>query len=171
MIRIRKVEDMELTLKEYAASLNLSYEAVRASFKRHEGKDLVEGEHFTRSGRTTILTEAGITVMNGYRPKLKNLPPAVNPADVAEYQRQIVELQDQIKTLEDQKAALEAANADLQLQIVALKDRIQERSDALIEAFNKLQAVEERLLTTTLPPEPEQKAGFFSRLFNKRHNS
>ena len=56
---------MELTIKQYAENLHLSYEACRASFKTHvEKKDLLEGVHYRKQGRAKILTEAGIEKMN-----------------------------------------------------------------------------------------------------------
>lgn len=158
---------MGLSLREYADSLNVSYEAIRSSFNHHVKRgDLQEGLHFQNkeNGRGKILTEAGIEAMNAYRPKLKKLPPAINPADISEYQRQIIELQDQIKAAEDAAAALKAENADLRLQIADLTNRLQERSDALITALFHVQNLQERLL----PAAEEPKRGIFSRIFKKR---
>ena len=150
---------MELSLKQYANSLNLSYEAVRQSFVAHEGKDLREGEHFRKSGRTRILTEAGIAVMNEYRQK----PLAILPDDIVKLNQQITDLQDRIANLEAQKAVLETEKADLQNQITDLTARLNQRNDALIEALYRLQEAQGRLLTAAEEP----KKGFFARLFNR----
>ena len=154
---------MELSLKQYADSLGLSYEAARQSFKTHEGKDLIEGEHFRKQGRTKILTEAGIALMNEYRKK----PVAITPGDVSALTSRIKDLEGQIEDLKAEKAALETANADLRLQIVGLQTKINEKSDALIECLLKLQSANEKLLTTAAPAAAEPKRGFFSRLFNR----
>lgn len=156
-----------LTLKEYADTLGLSYEAVRSSFKRHEGKELIEGIHFTREGRTTLLTESGISKMNEFRKQFRKQPVIVFPGDVAALEARIKDLQKQIEDLEQQKAALEAVNAELNLQITELTAKLNERNDALIDALFRLQTVQEKLLTTTAPPAPERKPGFFKRLFGQ----
>ena len=155
---------MELTLRQYADSLGLSYEAARASFKVHEGKDLKEGEHFRRQGRTKVLTDAGIAAMNEYRKK----PVAITPGDVSALNARLKELQTQIDTLTGEKAALEAEAAALRLQIVGLEAKLNERNDALIDALFRLQNANERLLTAADTPKEEQKKGFFARLFNRK---
>lgn len=154
---------MELTLRQYADSLGLSYEAARASFKVHEGKDLIEGEHFRRQGRTKVLTDAGIAAMNEYRKK----PVSITPGDVSAMNARLKTLQEQIDALTGEKAALEEEAAALRLQIVGLEAKLNERNDALIDALFRLQNANERLLTTAAQKE-EPKKGFFARLFNRK---
>ena len=152
---------MELTLKEYADSLNLSYESVRQSFKLHAAHgDLLEGDHFRKAGRSRILTDAGIAVMNSYRQKAV----AILPNDTAAMQKQVDEAKAAAAAAEEEAAALKAENANLRLQIADLTNRLQERSDALITALYHVQNLQERLL----PAAEEPKRGIFSRIFRKK---
>ena len=155
---------MELTLKEYANSLNLSYEAVRSSFKVHEGKELVEGIHFWKSGRSKILTDEGIAVMNEYRKQYKKQSMIVYPGDVAKLEEQIKEQLEQIRKLEENISALEAEKADLNLQIADLKNMLNDRNNSLIDALLKLQEANTKLLTVAEEP----KKGFFARIFRRK---
>ena len=157
-----KGDNMELSLREYARQLNISYEAVRQSFKTHEGTDLIEGIHFRKNGRARILTDAGISVMNEYRKK----PIAFLPEDVTAMQAEITSLREQIRTLEEEKTRLEAENADLRQQIFDVNEKLNQRNDSLIDALLRLQNAQERLLTVHDEPQP-QKRGLFARIFRR----
>lgn len=150
---------MELTLKQYADSLGLSYEAVRSSFNLHQGKDLIEGEHYRKNGRAKILTDSGISVMNGFRQKAVT----IMPGDLAAMTKEIADLKDQIRELEAKAAALEDEKAYLSNQIADLTIKLNQRNDALIEALYRLQEAQGRLLTAAEEP----KKGFFTRLFKR----
>lgn len=152
---------MELTLKQYADTLGISYEAVRGSFNTHKDKDLLEGTHYRKTGRQRILTDAGITAMNEYRAK----PLSILPGDVARYEARIADLEEQIRTLEDQIAAQNTENADLRLRITGLESELADHKDRLINALFLLQEAQGRLLTAT---EETKKPGFFARLFGKK---
>ena len=154
-------ENMELTLKQYADSLSISYEAARSSFALHKDIDLIEGTHYMKRGRQRILTAEGIALMNEYRQK----PVAILPGDVATLEAKIKGLEDQIRELEDQIAARNAENAELRLQITGLEAKLTERNEALINAQFRLLEAQGRLLTAA--DQPEQKKGFFARLFGK----
>ena len=153
---------MELTLKEYATSAGLSYEAVRQSFKTHAG-ELLEGEHYRMQGRTKVLTDAGIEKMNTYRKKPIDAP----ALSVSSLNVRVRELQDQIDKLTAERDTLKADNAELQLKIVELEQKITDRSEELISALFRLQSANEKLLTAAAEPKQEQKHGLFYRLFHK----
>ena len=158
---------MGQTLKEYADLMGLTYEAVRVSFKIHEGKDLQEGTDYVIVKRSKVLTDAGVEKMNAYR--RRNKPLAVAPNDLNALNARIRELQEQIDTLTKEKEDLQAANADLQLKIVDLEQKISQRNDELISTLFRLQTAQEKLLTAAAEPAKEEpKRGLFSRLFHKR---
>ena len=172
---------MELSLKEYANQLNISYEAVRQSFKLHEGKELIRDVHFRQSGRTKILTDAGINIMNEFRKQ----PVTVLPGDVAKLQTRIDELEELTSSLSSDKTVLEQENQSLKAEKETLQTRITDLTeklsdmnmklsdangqvanlnDRLSEALFRIQESSQRVL-----PEPEQqKRGFFSRIFSRK---
>lgn len=152
---------MELTLKQYADSLGISYEAVRGSFNTHKDRELLEGVHYRRAGRQRILTDEGIAAMNEYRQK----PLSILPGDVARYEARIADLEEQIRTLEDQIAIQNTENADLRLRITELESQLADHKDRLIQTLFLLQETQGRLLTAT---EDTKKPGFFARLFGKK---
>lgn len=159
---------MELTLKQYADQLNISYEAARASFALHEGKDLIPGTHYRKSGRTRILLQPGIDLMNSYRGH--PLMPVTVPEEVDRLHEEIQTLQSKITELEEQLSAAESENASQRLQIADLTGKLAESKDALITALYQIQNLQGRLIegATTEPTEPqEQRRGFFARIFKR----
>lgn len=148
-----------LTLKQYADTLQLSYEAVRQSFKTHQGKDLLEGLHYIRTGRTTRLTAAGIDAMNTFRQKAV----IVLPGDAAALEDKIRGLEEQVQDRDEQIRVLTSENAELRLQLVALRTDLDGTKDSLIQTLLQLQNANAALIEAKDTP----KRGFWRRLFGR----
>lgn len=160
---------MELTLKQYADQLNISYEAVRASFKIHEGKDLIPGTHYRKSGRTRILLQPGIDLMNSYRGH--PLMPVAVPEEVDRLHEEIQTLQAKITELDAELSAAHSEIASQSLQITELTAKLAESKDALITALYQIQNLQGRLIegaTTEPKDEEEPRRGFFARIFGRK---
>ena len=167
---------MELTLKQYAATLGISYEAARGSFNLHKDKDLIEGTHYRREGRQRILTAAGIAEMDKYRTHAKTQPPMIHPGDVAALQAKIEALEAQNATLQDQINERDAEAdtlrkwiAEKDAQIDACHNAITQAQSKIIEVQNKLIETQQRLLTTA--ETKEKRPGIFARLFGKKERT
>lgn len=156
---------MGLTLKEYAALHGISYEAVRGSFTTHKDKELLEGTHYELSGRQRILTEAGVSVMDTFRPQSRNKPLAIHPDNIEALKAQLADLESKRTALEDRVHDLNTENADLRLRITELESQLADHKDRLIQTLFLLQETQGRLLTAT---EDAKKPGFFARLFGKK---
>lgn len=162
---------MELTLKQYANQANITYEAARASFAVHDGRELVEGVHYRKSGRTRILMQPGIDVMNGIRGQ--TLIPVMIPGEIDRLHDEIRMLQSKIEELEKEKDSLKSEIASQNLQIADLTAKLDAAKDSLISSLFQIQNLQGRLLDVTAPepaadPEPgERKQGLFSRLFRR----
>lgn len=109
-----------LTIRDYAKSRHISYEAVRQSIKRH--KDELS-EHISKQGKTQYLSDTAVEILDKYRLK----------GNVSVYDR----------TVED---TTEADTVDLlKNQIIILQQKIielQNESKIGIEAQAKLQLIE-----------------------------
>jgi len=156
---------MELTLKEYADTLGISYQAVRQSFTIHlKAGDLEEGRDFYIQGGTTRLTAAGIERMNSYRKKPVipvSLPDELQK-EVAVLQNQLADARKSIALLEDARETLARENENLAEELNAERQRMNDKNEQLIDALSKLQealyqiqAIQGRLLDVkdTAPPE------------------
>lgn len=160
---------MELTLKQYADELKVSYEAVRSSFKLHEHDgDLIEGTHYRKSGRTRILLQPGIDLMNSYRGQ--TLIPVMMPAEVDRLHDEIRMLQSKITELEGQLSAAADEIASQNLQIADLTAKLDAAKDSLINSLYQIQNLQGRLIEATTPVQKEAEAerrGFFARIFGR----
>jgi len=99
-----------MTIKEYAASRDISYEAARMSLKRHD-KEL--SEHIHKHGKTRYLDDTGIEILDSYR--ISKTPEIYTgngnqEATIDSLKNQIILLQNQIIELQkENKASLEAS--------------------------------------------------------------
>ena len=110
-----------ITIRDYAKSRNISYEAVRQSIKRHKDElsDLI-----SKQGKTQYLTDAAVEILDRYRLKGK----------VSVYDR----------TADDTSTDTDTVDL-LKNQIIVLQQRIielQAESKIGIEAQAKLQLIE-----------------------------
>lgn len=55
-----------ITIKDYAKSRNISYEAVRQSIKRHKAE---LAEHISKQGKTQYLNDIAVGILDKYRNK------------------------------------------------------------------------------------------------------
>ena len=109
-----------ITLRDYAKTNNISYEAVRQQVVRY--KDEL-GDHIIRDGRQQFLDEEAVAFLDAKRQKN---PVAIIQQDkderIESLKREldiaknlIIELQDERNKLKDEKYALEAENAKIAL--------------------------------------------------------
>jgi predicted nuclease with TOPRIM domain len=129
------MEDKLMTLKDYAAEKNISYEAVRKQVTRY--KDELAG-HITVQGRTQYLDEAAINFLNLRR--------AENPIVVFNKQRddETDELRAKVKTLTQQLIEIQQKLLEIQdVRANLLEQSIQQQ--CLIEQNEKKAADYDRL--------------------------
>ena len=99
-----------MTIKEYAKSRDISYEAARMSLKRHD-KEL--SEHIHKHGKTRYLDDTAIEILDSYR--ISKTPEIITgsgnqEATIDSLKNQIILLQNQIIELQkENKASLEAS--------------------------------------------------------------
>ena len=136
---------MKLSLKNYAAAKNVSYEAVRQQVKRYAAD--LEG-HIIKEGRTQFLDEFACDFLDEKRNK--------NPIVIYE-------------TNKDEELQQLRADVDrLRAKLFEKQNKIEKLQDELLnsERENKRLLIENKELQLMLAPkEPEHKKGFFSRFF------
>lgn len=106
-----------LTIKEYAKSRSISYEAVRQSIKRHKSE---LADHISKQGKTQYLDDTAVVILDKYRTK----------GNITVFE-----------SVEDQAATID----QLKNQIILLQNQIielQQESRAGIEARSKLELIE-----------------------------
>lgn len=159
-----------ISLKDYAAQKNISYEAVRQQVVRYKD-DL--GGHVIRDGRQQFLDEEAVAFLDAKRQK--------NPVSIIQMDKdeQIETLEAQVKELlvktanqADRIAALSEWKAEksmllasaeqtkLQLQAAEEKNREQEReiADAIVEIDRQKRAVDEEKARADLKAAEAEKA-------------
>lgn len=142
-----------ITLKQYAEARGVSYEAVRASIKRHSSE--LEA-HIKKQGRITVITDQGAEILDAYRaPRaVKILDAKQENAYIEELKDSIISLQERIIELEQEKnkgieaqvraKMLEDTSKSQQSKIEALEAEIkQHKEQAIIEA-EKIRKAEEK---------------------------
>ena len=104
-----------ITIKDYAKSRGISYEAVRQSIKRHKTE---LSDHISKQGRTQYLDETAVIVLDNYRNK--NTVSVFDPVEdqtetVEKLKNQIILLQNRIIELQNESVIGIEAQAKLQL--------------------------------------------------------
>lgn len=142
-----------LSLKEYAKSRNISYEAVRQSIKRHSGELT---EHVTKQGRTQFLDDIGVSILDKYRNKGnvsvidstdQNTAETIDALknEIILLQKQIIEIQNESKNAD--RIAIEAqaqvkmiteSNEGLKSEIDTLKSEIQSYQRTFFGLYRKI---------------------------------
>ena len=133
-----------ITLKEYANTRGISYEAVRQSLKRH-GEELTG--HTYKNGRATCLDDYAVEILDKYRtPKTMR----VNAEEIESNKEYVSELQDKIIILQDKIIELEK-NAhkaiEAQIRVEMLNDTTATQKGKIEALESDLRASEERLRT------------------------
>lgn len=106
-----------VTIKEYAKSRNISYEAARQTIKRHYD---VMSAHIHKHGKTQYIDDDGVEILDSHR--ISKASPEVytgkeNPADTIDsLKNQIILLQNQI--IELQNESREGIEAKTKLQMI-----------------------------------------------------
>ncbi len=104
-----------MTIKEYAASRDISYEAARMSLKRHSSE---LSDHIHKHGKTRYLDDTGIEILDSYR--ISKAPEIITgngnqEATIDSLKNQIILLQNQIIELQKENKANLEASVKLQL--------------------------------------------------------
>lgn len=133
---------MRVSMKDYAAQKNVTYEAVRQQVKRY--KEELKGHIFVE-GRTRFLDEFAVEFLDEKRNKSPVTVITNNYAD------ELAAAKDEIEALKQAKAALEAENKRLLVELASTQ-----------KALIAEQAEVKKLLA---PPEQAEKKGFFAKLF------
>ena len=135
---------MPVTLKDYAESRGISYEAVRKQVSRH--REALDG-HITKRGKTQLLDDEGVAYLDEHRSdKVIMMQPVVN---------------------EDVRR-LEAENKALLVKVAQLQEVIIQKGDQLLQIQREKHELEAKvtLLEAAQPePAPEPRKGFWGRLF------
>lgn len=104
-----------VTIKEYAAKKNVSYEAVRKQVNRYRGE---LGEHLYKHGRTQYLDEEGEAFLDNKR--------LSNPVVLVE------------KNKDEQLDELQRENDSLRIKIMELQEQLLSSKDLLLDMTGKV---------------------------------
>ena len=142
-----------ITLKQYAEARGISYEAVRASIKRHS-RELEE--HISKQGRVTVITDRGAEILDSYRaPRAVKILDAKSENEyIEELKDSIISLQEKIIELEQEKnkgieaqvraKMLEDTSKSQQSKIEALEAEIEQHRERVIISAEKMRNAEEK---------------------------
>jgi DNA-binding transcriptional MerR regulator len=136
----REVIDLT-TIKEYAQTHGVSYEAIRRQVSKHQDE---LAPHIVREGRTQFLTDDGVAVLDRIR---ANNPVIVMQQDETE----------RVQALELERQQLQERVIQLQEQVISLQSQMQE-----LEHSNVL------LLQQQIDQQEQATGGWLRRLFRRR---
>jgi len=120
-----------ITIKDYASSRGISYEAVRQSIKRHHSE---VSEHLHKQGRKTLLDAEAVEILDRYRNNTVTVQPQTN-VEQLEY---ISALKDEIIRLQNENAELlkerqKGIEASVRLELMTNTTEKQERKIEALE--------------------------------------
>lgn len=121
-----------ITIKQYASSRGVSYEAVRQTIKRHHAE---VSEHLHKEGRRTLLDAEAVEILDRYR----NNTVTVQPQTDLENMEYISNLKDEIIRLQNENNELlkerqKGIEASVRLELMTDASEKQERKIEALEA-------------------------------------
>lgn len=133
------------TIKDYAKSVNVSYEAVRKQVKRYE---LELNDHILKKGRTQYLDDYAIEFLTSKR--------ADNPI--------VVLSSDKDAEIEEQKRIID----NLRVELLELNKEYKKLTDEIRNKDNKIQLLQEEKIQLLEQRQEPAKKGIFS--FLRKNN-
>lgn len=122
-----------ISIKDYASSRGISYEAVRQSIKRHTSE---LSDHLHKQGRKTLLDAEAVEILDQYRNNAVTVQPQTTELENMEY---ISNLKDEIIRLQNENAELlkerqKGIEASVRLELMTDASEKQERKIEALEA-------------------------------------
>lgn len=126
-----------ITIKEYASSRGVSYEAVRQSIKRHHNE---LSNHLHKQGRKTLLDAEAVEILDQYRNNTITMQPQIDNAEyISSLKDEIIRLQNENNELlkERQKGIEASIRLELMTDTTEKQERKIEALETELRAYHK----------------------------------